>query len=75
LHNTAEFAVNAIRCWFDKMGRARYPAATRLMITADGGGSNFNSSPRASRKNFPATSIEATTTPTWSTRAVTALRS
>src|SRR4051794_29814937 len=38
--DTAEFAVNAIRCWFDKMGRARYPAATRLMITADGGGSN-----------------------------------
>src|SRR3954468_12579427 len=38
--DTAESAVNAIRCWFDKMGRARYPAATRLMITADCGGSN-----------------------------------
>jgi hypothetical protein len=38
--DTAEFAVNAIRCWFDKMGRARYPATTRLMITADCGGSN-----------------------------------
>ena len=38
--DTAEFAVNAIRCWFDKMGRERYPAASRLMITADCGGSN-----------------------------------
>ena len=39
-HDTAPFAVNAIRRWLDVMGRARYPHATRLMITADGGGSN-----------------------------------
>jgi hypothetical protein len=39
-HDTAEFAVNAIRNWWEKVGRARYPGATRLMITADGGGSN-----------------------------------
>ena len=39
-HDTAQFAVNAIRCWLAKMGRARYPAARRLMITADCGGSN-----------------------------------
>ena len=39
-HDTAEFAVNAIRRWWEKVGRARYPDATRLMITADGGGSN-----------------------------------
>ena len=39
-HDTAEFAVNAIRSWFDKMGRDLYPAASRLMITADCGGSN-----------------------------------
>jgi hypothetical protein len=38
--DTAEFAVNAIRCWFETMGRGRYPAASRLMITADCGGSN-----------------------------------
>jgi hypothetical protein len=38
--DTAEFAVNAIRSWFDKKGRDLYPAASRLMITADCGGSN-----------------------------------
>jgi Rhodopirellula transposase DDE domain len=32
--------LNAIRRWWQVMGRARYPAATRLVITADGGGSN-----------------------------------
>ncbi len=39
-HDTAQFAVNAIRRWLDRMGRLRYPAARRLMITADCGGSN-----------------------------------
>ena len=39
-HDTATFAVNAIRRWLDLMGRERYPAARQLMITADGGGSN-----------------------------------
>ena len=39
-HDTAEFAVNAIRRWHAAMGRERYPDANRLMITADGGGSN-----------------------------------
>jgi hypothetical protein len=39
-HDTAEFAVNAIRSWFDKIGRDLYPAASQLMITADCGGSN-----------------------------------
>jgi transposase-like protein len=39
-HDTAQFAVNAIRRWLAKMGRERYPAANRLMITADCGGSN-----------------------------------
>ena len=38
--DTAEFAVNAIRSWFDKRGRDLYPTASRLMITADCGGSN-----------------------------------
>ena len=39
-HDTAQFAVNAIRRWLDRIGRRRYPAARRLMITADCGGSN-----------------------------------
>jgi hypothetical protein len=39
-HDTAQFAVNAIRLWLEKMGRARYPGAERLLITADCGGSN-----------------------------------
>ena len=39
-HDTAEFAVNAIRSWYVSMGRERYPDADQLMITADGGGSN-----------------------------------
>jgi hypothetical protein len=39
-HDTAAFAVATIRRWWEQSGRARYPAATRLLITADGGGSN-----------------------------------
>jgi hypothetical protein len=39
-HDTAAFAVNAIRRWWNTLGKARYPHAKRLMITADGGGSN-----------------------------------
>jgi hypothetical protein len=39
-HDTAVFAVASIRQWWATMGQARYPQATRLLITADGGGSN-----------------------------------
>lgn len=39
-HDTAEFAVSAIRTWLEKMGRQRYPDARELTITADCGGSN-----------------------------------
>jgi hypothetical protein len=39
-HDTASFAVNAIRRWWKTMGRLRYRQATRLLITADCGGSN-----------------------------------
>jgi len=39
-HDTAEFAVEALRRWWKKMGRVCYPEATELLITADGGGSN-----------------------------------
>src|SRR5437763_6269229 len=39
-HDTAAFAVNSIRQWWLNLRRARYSNATRLLITADGGGSN-----------------------------------
>ena len=39
-HDTAEFAVESIRRWWREMGRPIYPQAKRLLITADGGGSN-----------------------------------
>ncbi len=39
-HDTAQFAVQAIGRWWQKMGAKRYPRASALLITADGGGSN-----------------------------------
>ena len=39
-NDTAQFSVNSIRRWLDTMGHERYPEMNRLMITADGGGSN-----------------------------------
>lgn len=39
-HDTAYFAANSIRSWWKKMGQQRFPRASELMITADGGGSN-----------------------------------
>lgn len=39
-HDTAAFAVQTIRTWWHSVGAPRYPAAGRLTITADGGGSN-----------------------------------
>jgi len=39
-HDTAAFAVNAIRSWWTNMGRDRHAGAHTLTITADGGGSN-----------------------------------
>jgi hypothetical protein len=39
-HDTSAFAVQTIRRWWFSMGRPRYPKATELTITADGGGSN-----------------------------------
>ena len=38
--DTAEFAVQSIRCWLERMGRQRYPNARELTVTADCGGSN-----------------------------------
>jgi len=39
-HDTAAFATESIRRWWEEMGQATYRGATELLITADGGGSN-----------------------------------
>jgi transposase len=39
-HDTAAFAVETIRRWWNTMGANTYPTASRVLITADGGGSN-----------------------------------
>ena len=39
-HDTAKFAAETIRRWWRKMGVKRFPNAKKLLITADGGGSN-----------------------------------
>jgi transposase len=39
-HDTAEFAVESIRRWWQQWGKALYPGKKELLITADGGGSN-----------------------------------
>lgn len=39
-HDTAAFAVESIRRWWNAVGKQQYPSAKRLLITADGGGSN-----------------------------------
>jgi hypothetical protein len=39
-HDTAEFAAETIHRWWTKMGRKRFPRATQLYVTSDGGGSN-----------------------------------
>jgi transposase len=39
-HDTAAFAVESIRRWWHQVGKSLYPNASKLLITADGGGSN-----------------------------------
>ena len=41
-HDTAEFAVDSIRHWWNRMGQPTYPEAKELLITADSGGSNHD---------------------------------
>jgi hypothetical protein len=41
-HETAAFAVNTLRSWWNTVGRSAYPAAARLLINADSGGANGN---------------------------------
>jgi hypothetical protein len=43
-HDTAEFATEALRRWWSRMGSRAYPEAEELLITADGGGSNSSRS-------------------------------
>ena len=43
-HDTAVFAVETLRRWWQRMGQVAYPQARRLLITADGGGSNSSRS-------------------------------
>jgi hypothetical protein len=38
-HDTAQFAIESIRRWWNVMGQPLYPGAKELLITADGGGS------------------------------------
>jgi hypothetical protein len=42
--DTAEFAVNSIRNWWQQMGKEQYPLSDKLLVTADGGGSNSSRS-------------------------------
>ena len=49
-HDTAAFAVNSIRRWYEAVGRGRYRKADRLLISADGGGSNGS---RAGGRSLP----------------------
>jgi hypothetical protein len=43
-HDTAQFATHSIRRWWKQMGQRRFPHATELLVTADGGGSNSHRS-------------------------------
>lgn len=43
-HDTAEFAAETIKRWWRQMGRPLYPNAQKILITADGGGSNSSRS-------------------------------
>ena len=56
-HDTAQFAVESIRRWWNDAGRAAYPDARRLLITADSGGSN-SSRTRAWKTGLAALALE-----------------
>jgi hypothetical protein len=43
-HDTAQFATHSIRRWWKQMGQRRFPQASELLVTADGGGSNSHRS-------------------------------
>jgi DNA-binding phage protein len=56
-YDTSAFAVNTIRTWWQNAGRDAYPDAARLLITADGGGSNGHR-PRAWKAGLAALAAE-----------------
>ena len=56
-HDTAEFAVESVRRWWNDAGRTAYPHARRLLITADSGGSN-SSRTRAWKHGLAALALE-----------------
>src|SRR5260370_55833 len=49
-HDTAAFAVESIRRWWNEVGRTQYPQAKRLLISAAGGGSNGSHGRNATRE-------------------------
>ena len=57
-HDTAAFAVESIRRWWNDAGRAAYPGARRLLITADAGGSN-NPRTRAWKHELAALALQS----------------
>src|SRR5438552_1755412 len=57
-HDTAAFAVESIRRWWNDAGRGSYPGAQRLLITADSGGSNSTRT-RAWKHELAALALEA----------------
>jgi hypothetical protein len=57
-HDTGAFAVESIRRWWQAMGQAAYPAAQRLLVTADAGGSNSYRT-RAWKAELAAFALEA----------------
>ncbi len=61
-HDTSAFAVQSIRRWWAEVGRPRYPGATRLVITADGGGSNGSRVRLWKRENYNASPTNSAST-------------
>jgi hypothetical protein len=57
-HDTAAFAVESVRRWWNDAGRIAYPDARRLLITADSGGSN-SSRGRAWKLELAALALQA----------------
>jgi hypothetical protein len=57
-HNTAAFAVESIRRWWNHTGRSQYPNARRLLLTADAGGANAANS-RLFKADLHAFAVEA----------------
>ena len=57
-HDTAAFAVESVRRWWNSAGKAAYPDASRLLVTADAGGSNGYRT-RAQKAELAAFALEA----------------